>query len=73
MSTPQIIYKAIAKKLSYFKNMHEYTNYYQTSFNRIIGLLTNKSSYTCKSTKIYFQATMLINIGTDYSVLVSTI
>ena len=39
----------------------------------VVGILTDTSSYTCQSTEMYFQATMLMNIGTKYSALVSAI
>ena len=73
ISTSRIIYEATTKKLSDFKNVHEYTSYYQASFDKVVGLLKDTSSYTRQSTKMYFQATMLINIGTEYSALVSAI
>lgn len=73
MSTSRIIYEATTKKLSDFKNVHEYTSHYQASFDKVASLLNDNSSYTRKSTEMYFQATMLMNIGTDYSALVSAI
>lgn len=73
MSTSQIIHDTTIKKLSDFKNIHKYTSYYQASFNKVHSYLTEISSYTCKSTTIHFQATMLINIGIEYLVLVLSI
>ena len=73
MSTSRIIYEATTKKLSDFKNVHEYTSHYQASFDKVVSLLTDTSSYTLQSTEMYFQATMLMNIGTEYSALVSAI
>lgn len=73
MSTSQIIYDATTKKLSDFKNVYEYTSHYQAFFDKLVNLLTETSSHTCKSTEIYFQAIMLMNIGVEYSVLVSSI
>ena len=73
MSTSRIIYEATNKKLSNFKNVHEYTSHYQAAFNKVVGLLTDISSYTRQSTEMFFQATMLMNIGTDNSTLVSAI
>lgn len=73
MSISRIIYEATTKKLSDFKNVHKYTSHYQAAFDKVVGLLTDTSSYTRRSTEMYFQATMLINIGTDYSALVSAI
>lgn len=73
MSTSQIIYNATTKKLSDFKNVYQYISYYQAFFDKFVNLLTKISSYTCKSTEIYFQTTMLINIGMEYLALVSLI
>ncbi len=73
MSTSRIIYEASTKNLSDFKNVHEYTSHYHSSFEKIVALLTDTSSYTRPSTEMYFQATILINIGTEYSALVSAI
>ena len=73
MSTSRIIYEATTKKLSDFKNVHEYTSHYQASFDNVVGILTDTSSYTRQSTKMYFQVTILMNIGTEYSALVSAI
>ena len=73
MSTSRIMYEATTKKLSDFKNVHEYTSHYQAAFDKVVSLLTKTSSYTRQSTEMYFQATMLMNIGADYSALVSAI
>ncbi len=74
MSTSQIIYDATTKKLSDFKNVHEYISHYQVSFDKVVNLLTGgNSSYTRKSTEMYFQATMFMNIGVEYLALVSSI
>ena len=73
MSTSRIIYEATTKKLFDFKNVHECTSHYQASFDKVVGLLTDTSSYTRQSTEMYFQATMLMNIGTEYLALVSAI
>ena len=73
MSTSRILYKATTKKLSDFKNVHEYTSRYQASFDKVVGLLTDTSPYTCQSTEMYFQATILMNIRTEYSAIVSAI
>lgn len=70
MNTLRLIYKVTIKKLGDFKDVHEYTSSYQAAFDKIVGLLTDSSHYTCKSTEIYFQATMLINIRTEYSALI---
>ncbi len=73
ISTSRIIHEATIKKLSNFKNVHEYTSQYQASFENIVGLLTDTSSYTRQSTEMYFQSTILMNIGTEYLALVSAI
>ena len=73
MSTSRLIHEAITKKFSDFKNVHKYTSHYQAFFDKVSSLLTKTSSYTQKSTETYFQATILMNIGTDYSALVSVI
>lgn len=73
MSTSCFIYEATTKKLSDFKNIYKYTSHYQAFFAKVSSLLTKTSAYTRKNTKTYFQATILINIGADYSALVSTI
>lgn len=71
MSTSRIFYEATTKKLSDFKDVHQYTSNYQAAFDKVVGLLSDTSSYTRQSTEMYFQATMLMNIGTEYSALVS--
>ncbi len=73
MSTSRLIHDATTKKLADFKDVHEYTSSYQAAFDKVVGLLTDSSHYTRKSTEMYFQATMLMNIGTEYSALVSAI
>ena len=73
ISTSRIIYEATIKKLSDFKNVHKYTSHYQTAFDKVVSLLTETSSYTQQNIEMYFQATMLMNIGADYSALVSAI
>lgn len=73
MSMSRLIDNATTKKLVDFKDVNKYTGNYQAAFNKVIGLLTNNSYYICKSTKMYFQATMLMNIKTKYSVLISAI
>lgn len=73
MSISCLIYKATTKKLLDFKDVHKYTNSYQGTFDKVVDLLTEKFHYTWKNTKIYFQATMLINIGSKYLVLMSAI
>lgn len=73
MSTSRLIHHATTKKLSDFKDVHESTSSYQAAFDKVVGLLTDTPHYTWQSTEMYFQATMLINIGTEYSALVSAI
>lgn len=73
MNMFRIIDKAITKKLLDFKNIHEYTSHYQASFDKIASFLNDKFSYTCKSIEMFFSATMLMNIGTDYSALILAI
>lgn len=73
MSTSYLIYDATNKKLSDFKSVHNYTSHYQAAFDKVVGLLTDTTSYIRKSTEIYSQATMLMNIGTEYSTLMSAI
>ena len=53
--------------------MYEYTSHYQAFFDKIVNFLIRTSFYTCKSTKIYFQTTMLMNIRVKYLALVSSI
>ncbi len=73
MSTSRIIYEATSHKLSDFKNVTEYTSSYQAAFDKIGSLLADSSPYTRASTEAYLQATMLMNIGSEYSALVSSI
>lgn len=73
MGTSRLIYDATTKKLSDFKDVHEYTSSNQAAFDKVVGLLTETSHYTRQSTEMYFQATMLMNIGSEYSALVSAI
>ena len=72
-STSRIIYEATTEKLSDFKSVHKYTSHYQAAFDKVVGLLTDTSSYTRQSIAMYFQATILMNIGTEYSALVLAI
>lgn len=64
MSTSRLIYDATTKKLADFKDIHKYTSGYQAAFDKLVGFLTDTSPYIRKSTEMYFQATMLMNIGT---------
>ena len=73
MSTSRLIHKATTKKLLDFKDIHKFTNSYQTAFDKVANLLTETTYYTWQSIEIYFQATILINIGPEYSGLVSAI
>lgn len=73
MSTSRIISEAISKKLSEFKDVQKYTSSYQAAFDKVAGLLVETSPYTRSSTESYFQAIMLMNIGSEYSTLVSAI
>lgn len=72
-STLWIIYESTNKKLSDFKNSHKYTSHHQAAFDQVFGFLTDTFSYTCQSTKMFFEATILMYIRTDYSALVSVI
>lgn len=71
--TSRIIYEATVKKLSEFKGVLEYTSSYQAAFDKVAGLLLETFPYTRSSIKAYFQASMLMNIGSEYSNLVSSI
>lgn len=73
MSTSRIMYEATSRKLSEFKSVAEYTSSYQAAFDKVASLLADSSPYTRNSTEAYFQATMLMNIGSEYSALVSAI
>ena len=73
MSISRIIYKATSQKLSEFKNVTKYTSNYQAAFDKVGSLLADSSPYTRNSTEVYVQATMLMNIGSEYSALVSLI
>lgn len=73
MSISYLIYNATTKKLSDFKDVYEYTSSYKAAFNKVVGLLIDTSHYTRQSIEMYFQATMLMNIGTKYSALVLAI
>lgn len=73
MSTSQIIYKTTTKKFFDFKNIYKYTSYYQAFFDKISSFLIEISFYMQQSTKMYFQAIMLMNIETNYLALVLVI
>lgn len=74
MSISHLIYDATTKKLSDFKSVFKYTSHYQATFDKVVGLLMDTYSYACKSTELmYFEVTMPMNIGTEYSALVSAI
>lgn len=73
MSTSHLMYNAITKKLADFKDVYKYTTGYQAAFDNVVGFLTDSSHYIHKSTKMHFQTTMLMNIGTKYLALRSAI
>lgn len=73
MSISPIIYEAILRKLSEFKNVEKYTSSYQATFDKVANLLVETSLYTRSSTESYFQVTILMNIGSEYFTLVSAI
>lgn len=73
MITSHFIYETTIKELSDFENLYKYISHYQVSFDKIPSLLTETSSYTQKNAEIYFQATILMNIRTDYLAFVSVI
>lgn len=73
MSTSRIIYEATSCKLSDFKSVTKYTSSYQAAFDKIESLLADPFPYTRASTEAYLQATMLMNIGSEYFALVSSI
>lgn len=73
MSTSWIIYNNTTKKLSNFKNVHDYTSHYQVPFDKVVSFLIEISSYTYKSTEMNIQATIFMNIRVKYSALVSII
>lgn len=73
INTFRLIYKAITKQLSDVKDIHEFTSNYQVAFNKVIDLLTATFHNSWKSTKMYFQAIILMNIEPKYSGLVSVI
>lgn len=73
MSTSSIIEETTSRKLTELKHVVEYTSSYQAAFDKVASLLADTSPYTRSSTGACFQATMLMNIGSEYSILVSTI
>lgn len=73
MSKLRLINNATTKKLADFKDVYKYISSYLAAFDKVIGLLTNSSYYTCQSTEMYFSATMLMNIGTKYLAFVLAI
>lgn len=73
MSTSRIMYEATLRKLLEFKSVAEYTSSYQAAFDKVALLLADSSPYTRNSTEAYFQATMLMSIGSEYSALISAI
>lgn len=70
MRMSRLIHDVTTKKLGDFKGVHKYISSYQAVFDKVVGLLTDSSHYTCKNTEIYFQATMLMNIRTKYLVFI---
>ncbi len=73
MSTSRLIHEATTKKLSDFKDVHNFTSSYQAAFDKKANFLTEISHYTRQSIEMYFQATMLMNIGPEYFGLISAI
>lgn len=73
ISISRVIHNATDKKLGDLKDMYKYTSSYQAAFNKVVGFMTKSSHYTRISTELYFQTTILLNIGTKYSALVSVI
>lgn len=70
MSTTRIIYEATSRKFLEFTSIAEYIKSYQAAFDKVISLFTDFSLYTQFNIKVYFQAIMLMVIGSNYSALV---
>ncbi len=73
ISTSHLVHETTTKKLSDFKDVHDFTSSYQAAFDKVANLLTETLYYTRQSIEMYFQATMLMNIGLEYSGLISAI
>lgn len=53
--------------------MIDYTSSYQAAFDKAVSLIFETFAYSRRRVEVYFQATMLMNIGSKYSNLVTTI
>ena len=73
MSVTRSLYEASNLKMSDCKGVIEFTSSYQTAFDKIASLLKAESNLTLKGTEMLLQGTMLMNIGEEYSSLVSAI
>lgn len=73
LSTSRIMFEVTSKTIADFKDVTEYTSSYQAGFDKVASLISETSPYTRESIEAYFQATMLMNIGSEYSTPVSAI
>lgn len=64
------MYNITFKTISNFKDVTKYTNSFQAGFDKVACFFSETLPYSWASIEIYFQATMLMNIGSDYLTLV---
>lgn len=73
MSISRTIVDAIKIKLSSCKNIEEYTSSYWEAYNDVCNLVTEDSEMTTQAASMLLQETLLLNMGPEYTGIVSTI
>lgn len=73
MSISKKLLETAKVKLSDCSDIHEYTSLYQATYDHIYSLTRKDSELSTKATGMLLQAAMLLNMGTEYAGIVSTI
>lgn len=73
MSTSRKILETAKIILSDCKDIHEYTSAYQEAYDNVCSLTTDDSDLTTKGASMLLQAALLMNTGSEYTGIVSTI
>ncbi len=61
------MFDATIRKLSELQDVIEFTSSYQAAFDTVASLISETSPYSRRSVEAYFQATMLMSSGSEYS------
>lgn len=73
MSRSRILLKIAKTKLSDCKDIEKYTSVYQAAYNQICDLIIKNSELFIKEAGILLEAIILLNIGNEYTRIISTI